>query len=235
MKTIKTLLIVSFLTMCQFLTAQDYSNRDGDDSEVEIVRDDATRETFIVFHKRQFDHFVEMRDNEGLIAATQELIKQETDAIREVEQQLFESLKRVEDVIRDARVVVNIGKDILTTMDYLQECDSLTLEDPELLIVGLNTKLAIYKRITKLQEYLTVALTSGEVNLMNNKDRLKFISHVRVEVQTIKGCAFSLKCEFGYARKYGLFRYLFPQLYTWERRFERNLQTSQRIIQEFTM
>lgn len=235
MKTIKALLVIVLLIVCQYGISQDLNYRAGDDSDVEIVRDDATRETFITFHKRQYDNFKEMRENEGLIAASQALIKEETAAIKEVEQTLFTSLKKVEDIIRDARVVVNIAKDIHTTMEYLQECDSLTLEDPELLIVALNTKYAIYQRITKLQEYLTMSLTSGEVNLMNSKDRLKFISHVRVEVQTIKGCAFSLKCEFGYAKKYGLFRYLFPQLYTWERRAERNLQTSQRIIQEFTM
>lgn len=208
-------------------------NAQTKDNEVEQVSDVVTRETFVTFHKRQLDNFTIMRDKEGTIAATQELIKKESEEITRIETQIYTSLSQVTEIIRDIRSVIAIGQDMIKITQYLQDCDSLILAHPELLLIGNDTRLSIINRMEQLSLYLTTAITGGEMNLMNNADRLKLISRVATDMRALKGSVFYLRWQLEYAIKNGFWRSLFPGLFRWENLIENKIRTSERIISDF--
>lgn len=203
------------------------------ESDVQQVRDDLTREAFVTFHKRQLDNFKVMQENEGYIAATQELIKNEAQEIARIRGQIYNSLAQVNQIIMDIRSVVAIAQDVEYTYQYLHDCDSITLEHPELLLISMETKVALVNRMEQLGKYLVLSLTGGEMNLMNNKDRLVFISRVSSEMRMIKGYSNYLRFELQLAVKNGFWRSLFPGLFAWESRLEYNLGVYQNIISNF--
>lgn len=227
MKT-KVLLLFAFLLIVgQQLIAQD------NDSDVEIVNDPATRETFIRFHQKQWDEFLKMKENQGTIAATQELVRNESQEIARIQGEFYNSLSQVNNILCDIRSVIVIAQDTRDIFQYLYECDTITMSNPELLLIAMNTKLAIVERIEHLGTYLALALTGGELNLMNNKDRLVFISKVSTETKILKGYANYLRFELQLALKNGFWQSLFPGLFQWESRLEYNTRTCESIIQSF--
>lgn len=208
-------------------------NAQTKESDVEEVRDDVTRETFITFHKRQLENFEVMREKEGSIVATQELIKKESEEISRIETEIYTSLSQVNNIIRDIRSVIAIEKDREKIFEYLHDCDSLTLEHPELLFIAMDTRVAIENRIEQLAMYLTMSLTGGEMNLMNNADRLKFISRVANEMRLLKGSTFYLRYQLEFAIKNGFWRSLFPGLFQWENLMQYKIRTTESIISNF--
>lgn len=203
--------------------------------DVEEVRDDIARETFITFHKRQLDNFLIMREQEGNILAAQQLVTREAQEISRIRSEIYASLSMVSNIIMDVRSIVTIAQDTQKIFEYLQDCDQITIEHPELALIALDTKLAIYNRIEQLSIYLATATTGGEMNLMNNADRLKFISRVSVDTRTLKGYTFYLRSQLELAVKNGFWRSLFPGLFQWENLMEYKIRTSERIISEFNL
>lgn len=203
------------------------------DSDIEQVRDDVTRETFITFHKRQLENFEIMREKEGTIAATQELVKKESEEIARIRNNMYVSLTQVSSYIMDIRSLIAIAQDIEQTYRYIHDCDSITLENPELLFIAMQTKVALYNRIEELGIYLTLATTGGELNLMNNADRLKFISRVSMDMRLIKSTSCYLRYELELAVKNGFWRSLFPGLFVWQDNIQYKISTCERIISSF--
>lgn len=210
-------------------------NAQTKDGDVEQVSDVVTRETFITFHKRQLENFEVMREKEGTVAATQELIKKESQEIARIRNNIYASLSQVSNIIMDIRSLIAIYQDMEKTLQYLQDCDSITLENPELLIIALNTKVTIVNRMTQLGEYLTVSITGGEMNLMNNADRLKFISRVASEMRVIKSYSCYLRYELELAMKNGFWQSLFPGFFTWQDMMQYKMNTCENIINNFRL
>lgn len=226
---IKMMFITVLLCCMNMLQAQ------SRDDEVEEVRDDATRETFVTFHKRQLENFEIMRENEGTIAATQELIKKESQEIARIRNDIYMSLSQVSQIIMDIRSLVAITQDIEKTYQYLHDCDSITLQNPELLLISMDTKVKILERFQQLGLYLTTATTGGEMNLMNNADRLTFISRVASETRLIKSYSCYLRNELDLAVRNGFWRSLFPGLFVWENNMQYKIRTCERIISNFNL
>lgn len=232
MKTKLTFMFVLLLglNIVQIEQAQAQSKDD-----VEEVRDDITRETFITFHKRQLENFELMREHEGNIVATQTLVKNEAQEIARIRGEIYSSLSRVSNLIMDIRSVVAIAEDTQKTFEYIADCERITYEHPQLAIIAMETKVAIYNRISQLNLYLTTALTGGEMNLMNNADRIKFISRVSTDMRVLKGYTFYLRSQLELAIENGFWRSLFPGLFVWEDLMEYKVRTSARIISEFNL
>lgn len=208
-------------------------NAQTKDDDVERVSDAVTRETFITFHKRQLDNFEIMREKEGTIVATQELIKKESEEIARIENEIYTNLSRVSNIILDLRAVITIAQDGRKIIQYLNDCDSLIIAHPELLLIGNDTRVAIISRVEQLGVYLATATTGGEMNLMNNADRLKIISRVATDMRILKGNTFYLRWQLEFAIKNGFWRSLFPGLFRWESLLENQIRTSERIISDF--
>lgn len=200
-----------------------------------IVEDVPAREAFINFHKKQWDEFHEMKEHQGVIVATQRLVKNETREIARIEAAIYTSLTQVTNIISDIRSVVQIAQNTRDIFQYLYECDTITMSNPELLLIATDTKAVIVQRVADLGQYLALALTGGELNLMNNKDRLEFIGRVSTDIKVIKGYANWLRFELQIAVENGFWRSLFPGFFEWQNRLEYNARLSATLINSFTL
>ena len=210
-------------------------NAQSKDDDIEQVRDDATREAFITFHKRQLTNFEIMQRSEGTIAATQQLIKEETQQIETLKMKVYNSLAQVNNLVSDIRSITYIYQDLNYTLQYIEDCYHIISEHPEYLLVTTQTEAAIVNRMEQLEKYLIFSLTSSTINLMNSKERLEFISKVSTEMRIIKGYANYLKYELQLAVKNGFWRSMFPNLFVWESRIQYNIRTCENIITNFRL
>ena len=205
--------------------------------EVTIVSDAATREALVSLHMTQYENFTMMEKDERLIMEKETLIKEYTEKINAIETTLYGSLSIVQSYISEARAVQRIATRVEKIITRTGEVCNIIAEDPELIIAGLGSSVTdrIRQRTVDLGEYLIMATTGGEYNLMNNKDRIKIIYHVDVELRVLYAQLGVLKSNLLVAKKQGLFRYFFPQFFQWQSRLERNAEIAQEILDDFEL
>jgi hypothetical protein len=131
--------------------------------------------------------------------------------LKELEKKMYNSLKNVsivitgaKDIIYASRIAADIGK-------YQQQMVEIATGDPILLAVAVKTEAALIQRTADLFTYIyTVAIIGGDINLMNNKERLDIIKHVVRELRIMRGMAYGIVRRMRVARYAGVMKTLNP-------------------------
>ena len=172
-----------------------------------VVFDPAVVSTLVINHTAQQLVLSDIKDNEGKIAGYQMAISLQMEKIRQIKDKMYESLTSVQAVVRNAKDIVyasQVAKDI---GEYQGEMMDLAGEEPALLVVAAKTELALINRTADLFLYIySIAVVGGDINLMNNAERLKVIRHVIDELRVMRGLAYSVVRRMRVARRAGIIR-----------------------------
>ena len=177
----------------------------------QLVFDPAVVSTLVINHTAQQTALKDIKNSEAEIAAAQKVIAVQMSYIKELEKKMYNSLKNVsivitgaKDIIYASRIAADIGK-------YQQQMLEIATGDPILLAVAIKTEAALIQRTADLFTYIyTVAIIGGDINLMNNKERLDIIKHVVRELRIMRGMAYGIVRRMRVAKYAGVMKTLNP-------------------------
>ena len=191
-------------------------------------------EADVVYHENQYEHITLMKNNEATIAALQKTIEEKTAQVEEVERKLYRSLKEVEGIIRQGRALARSYQYMEKIGNYIIEIDTIVMGQPSLILIANQTKSALYNRMTSLVEYLTIAITGGNINLMNSVERSRLINHVNSELCIMSGLCYQIKRQMLSAKRNGILNEMLREYFGTIYRYQRNnQQIANRIVQNF--
>ncbi|MDH6358929.1 plasmid transfer protein [Parabacteroides sp. PF5-9] len=168
------------------------------------VWDIGAMEAFMAQHKTQYSGFKSIKENEGALYAINIQIENRLEQLREIEEKGYKALKSVELILSNAKdliYITEVSEDVIT---YQRKMLQLAFEDPRLTLIAAQTELELIKRTTKLFEYLVVATTGTDINLMNNKFRTDLIKYILSELKVMRGLAFSVWRQLRSAIRFGV-------------------------------
>lgn len=200
----------------------------------EPVIDVLAIEADVVYHENQYEHITRMKENESVIAGMQRTIAESTAKVEEIERKLYLSLKEVERIIRDGRALARSWQYIEKIGNYIIEIDTIVIGQPSLILIANQTEAALYNRITSLTEYLTIAITGGDINLMNSVERARLINHVNSELCIMSGLCYQIKRQMLAAKRNGIMNEMLREYFVTIYRYQRNnQQIANRIVENF--
>jgi len=177
----------------------------------QLVFDPAVVSTLVVNHTAQQNALKDIKSNEAEIAAAQKVIAVQMSEIRALEQKMYNSLKQVSILITGARDIVYASRIAADIGTYQKEMVKIARDNPVLLAVAVQTEAALISRTADLMFYIyQFAIIGGDVNLMNNKDRMEIIQHVVRELRIMRGMAYGIVRKMRVARYAGVLRTLNP-------------------------
>jgi hypothetical protein len=195
----------------------------------QVVWDPAVQTTLIVNHLAQNSELKEIKSNETKIASAQSVIALKMEQIRAIEEKVYKSLKNATIVIQNVKDIAyayEISKDI---GKYQKEMAELAKQKPELLIVAVKTEVALLDKGADLLNYIIVATTATDANLMNNEQRIRIIKHVVDELRIMRGMAYSIARQMRYVAMNGFISNMDFLGF----RYQRNAKLVKQILNDF--
>ena len=177
----------------------------------QLVFDPAVVSTLVLNHTAQQTALKDINNSEVEIATAQKVIAVQMSYIKELEQKMYNSLKNVSVVIMGAKDIIYASRIATDIGIYQQQMLEIATGDPILLAVAVKTEAALIQRTADLFTYIyTVAIIGGDINLMNNKERLDIIKHVVRELRIMRGMAYGIVRRMRVARYAGVMKTLNP-------------------------
>lgn len=177
----------------------------------QLVFDPAVLSTLVINHEAQQRALVDIKEKETTIAAAQTTIASQMMVIRELKQKVYNSLSEVTAIVRDARSIIyalDIAKDI---GEYQAKMVETAAGDPKLTIVAVQAEAELITRTASLFTYIyTTAIIGGDINLMDNKQRLDIIRHVVNELRIMRGIAYGIYRRMAIAKRAGILKTINP-------------------------
>lgn len=202
--------------------------------EAEPVLDIGAIEADVVYHEEQFSYLTYINTQEEKLAALQQTITEQTAKIEEIERNIYKSLKEVDNIIHQAQSLVRAWNYIERIGNYTGEIVTIVGNDPALLVIANQTERALINRGLDLAQYLEIAITGGNFNLMNNSDRVTLINHVNSELSIMTGLCYTIKRQMLSAQRNGIFQEAMREYFGTIYRYQRNnAQLANRILQNF--
>jgi hypothetical protein len=194
-----------------------------------IVWDPIVQTTMIVNHLEQNSQLKEIKTSETKIATAQAAIAVKMEQIRAIEEKVYKSLKSATIVIQNVKdigyayeISSEIGK-------YQSEMGRLAKEKPELLVVAARAEVALLSKGADLLNYIIVATTATDANLMNNEQRIRIIRHVVDELRIMRGMAYSIVRQMRYVAMNGFLNNMNFLGF----RYQRDAKLVKQILEEF--
>ncbi len=194
-----------------------------------IVWDPIVQTTMIVNHLEQNSQLKDIKTNETKIATAQSVIALKMEQIRAIEEKVYKSLKSATIVIQNVKdigyayeISSEIGK-------YQSEMGRLAKQKPELLVVAARAEVALLSKGADLLNYIIVATTATDANLMNNEQRIRIIHHVVDELRIMRGMAYSIVRQMRYVSMNGFLNNMNFLGF----RYQRNAKLVKQILEEF--
>jgi hypothetical protein len=194
-----------------------------------IVWDPIVQTTMIVNHLEQNSQLKDIKTNETKIATAQSVIALKMEQIRAIEEKVYKSLKSATIVIQNVKdigyayeISSEIGK-------YQKEMGALAKQKPELLIVAACAEVALLSKGADLLNYIIVATTATDANLMNNEQRIHIIRHVVDELRIMRGMAYSIVRQMRYVSMNGFLNNMDFLGF----RYQRDAKLVKQILEEF--
>ncbi len=134
--------------------------------------------------------------------------------MKKLEEKMQKALTNVAGVVqnvKDIQYCYKLAQDINT---LIQKTTQIAGNDPELLILAGEVTGEVTNRVYGLLSYIGVATLGGEKNMLNNKERIDFIIHVKKELELIKGNIWRINQIMEAAKRNGFWQTLSPQ--TWQ-------------------
>jgi hypothetical protein len=194
-----------------------------------LVWDPIVQTTMIVNHLEQNSQLKDIKTNETKIATAQSVIALKMEQIRAIEEKVYKSLKSATIVIQNVKdigyayeISSEIGK-------YQSEMGRLAKQKPELLIVAARAEVALLSKGADLLNYIIVATTATDANLMNNEQRIRIIRHVVDELRIMRGMAYSIVRQMRYVSMNGFLNNMDFLGF----RYQRDAKLVKQILEEF--
>jgi len=143
-------------------------------------------------HYVENQNLIKIRDNEAVIMGLQQTIAVESEAIRELNERLMNSLETVQAFINDAQTIREItiaGEDIATFQVRIAE---IVADDPELVIIALSAEAYLVEQSANILLEIAVPVLGGDVNLMNNKERMDLLHRILLRMTDLKTMTYEL-------------------------------------------
>jgi hypothetical protein len=194
-----------------------------------IVWDPIVQTTMIVNHLEQNSQLKDIKTNETKIATAQSVIALKMEQIRAIEEKVYKSLKSATIVIqnvKDIKYAYEISSEI---GKYQSEMGRLAKQKPELLIVAVRAEVALLSKGADLLNYIIVATTATDANLMNNEQRIRIIRHVVDELRIMRGMAYSIVRQMRYVSMNGFLNNMDFLGF----RYQRDAKLVKQILEEF--
>lgn len=177
----------------------------------QVVFDPAVLSILVINHEAQQKVLVDIKEKETTIAAAQATIASQMMVIRELKQKVYNSMSQVTAIVRDSKSIIyaiDIAKDI---GEYQAKMVEMAAGDPVLTIVAIKAEAELITRTAALFTYIyTTAIIGGDINLMDNKQRLDIIRHVVSELRTMRGIAYGIYRRMSIAKRAGVWRSMNP-------------------------
>ena len=177
----------------------------------QLVFDPAVLSTLVINHEAQQKALVDIKEKETAIAAAQTTIATQMAVIRELKQKVYNSLSQVTSIIRESRSIIyaiDIAKDI---GEYQGKMVEIASGDPVLTLVAVQAEAELITRTASLFTYIySTAIIGGDINLMDNKQRLDIIRHVVNELRIMRGIAYGIYRRMTIAKRAGIWRTMNP-------------------------
>ena len=194
-----------------------------------LVWDPAVQTQLIANHLVQNGNLKDIKTNEEKIATAQGLIALKMEQIKQIEDKVYKSLKNVQIVIQNVKDIgyaYEISKDI---GKYQKEMVKLAKQDPELILVAAKAEIELLNKGIDLLQYIFIAVTATDANLMNNAQRVNLIRHVIDDLRLMRGMAYSIVRQMRYISANGILNIFNPLGF----QFERDKKLVKEILQEF--
>ena len=183
----------------------------GNTNAQQLVFDPAVLSTLVINHEAQQRALVDIKEKETTIATAQTTIAAQMMVIRELKQKVYNSLSQVTTIVRDSRSIIyaiDIARDI---GEYQAKMVETAAGDPKLTIVAVQAEAELITRTAALFTYIyTTAIIGGDINLMDNKQRLDIIRHVVNELRIMRGIAYGIYRRMAIAKRAGILRTMNP-------------------------
>ena len=183
----------------------------GNTQAQQVVFDPAVLSILVINHEAQQKVLVDIKEKETTIAAAQTTIASQMMVIRELKQKVYNSLSQVTAIVRDSKSIIyaiDIAKDV---GEYQAKMVEMAAGDPKLTLVAVQAEAELITRTATLFTYIyTTAIVGGDINLMNNKQRLDIIRHVVSELRIMRGIAYGIYRRMAVAKKAGVFKSINP-------------------------
>jgi hypothetical protein len=194
-----------------------------------IVWDPVVQTTMIVNHLEQNSQLKDIKTSETKIATAQAAIAVKMEQIRAIEEKVYKSLKSATIVIqnvKDIKYAYEISSEI---GKYQSEMGRLAKQKPELLVVAARAEVALLSKGADLLNYIIVATTATDANLMNNEQRIRIIRHVVDELRIMRGMAYSIVRQMRYVSMNGFLNNMDFLGF----RYQRDAKLVKQILEEF--
>ncbi|MEO0573433.1 MAG: hypothetical protein AAF039_17155 [Bacteroidota bacterium] len=143
-------------------------------------------------HYVENENLKKIRDNEAVIMGLQTTIAVETDAIKRLQQKLYESLSTVQAFINDAQTIREIVRTGEQIGEYQRRMAEIVADDPELVIIALEAEAFLLEQSASLLAEIALAVLGGDANLMNNKERMDLLHHILERMVQLRTMTYSL-------------------------------------------
>lgn len=194
-----------------------------------IVWDPAVQTQLIVNHLVQNGNLEDIKTNEQKIATAQSIIALKMEQIKAIEEKVYKSLKDVQIVIQNVKDIgyaYEISKDI---GKYQKEMVVLAKKDPELILVATQAEIELLNKGIDLLQYIFVAVTATDANLMNNAQRVNLIRNIIDQLRIMRGMSYSIVRQMRYVAMNGILNAFNPLGF----QFARDKKLVKEILDEF--
>jgi hypothetical protein len=190
---------VAFLFLGQYSRAQ------------QVVFDPFVLTTLVLNHQAQQRTLVDIKNKEGSIAAAQSVIATQMLLIRKLEEKIYKSMSQVTAIVRDSKSIVyaiDIARDVGV---YQAKMMHLAAGDSKLVLVAAKAEAELIRRTVALFTYIyTTAILGGDINLLDNKQRLDIIRQVIDELRVMRGIAYGICRRMEIAKRAGVLKTMNP-------------------------
>lgn len=194
-----------------------------------IVWDPAVQTQLIVNHLIQNGNLEDIKTQEQRIATAQSIIALKMEQIKQIEEKVYKSLKDVQIVIQNVKDIgyaYEISKDI---GKYQKEMVALAKKDPELILVATQAEIELLNKGIDLLQYIFIAVTATDANLMNNAQRVNLIRNIIDQLRIMRGMAYSIVRQMRYVSMNGILNAFNPLGF----QFQRDKKLVQEILKDF--
>ncbi|WP_060690408.1 hypothetical protein [Persicobacter diffluens] len=167
-------------------------------------------------------------DSQKGLAALGTAMQTQVDTMRTILVRLYNAKTKAQEVVKNLYDVAYAFEIIEQISDYQKQVYSYAQGDAELLLMAAILEKQVVERITMLSTQITLALTGGSKNMLDNKQRDNLIKNAVKELKYIRGIMYGVRREIKSASTAKKFKNPKPLQLTDNRK-----QIAQELIKEF--
>jgi hypothetical protein len=152
--------------------------------------------TMVEIHKTESGHYRDLKDKETTNTTLQTLVTKTTEEYRAISDKIERRYTDVSILLSQVGKLPEIIRIINDIQDYQVSLLEIVQDHPEFVLIGINTEVALMKRVTRLYKYVYLnAILGTDLNKMPIAKRLEIVDHVLTELRVIRGLCYSISSK----------------------------------------